>query len=155
MKKVILMFIAIVALTSCDCCYCPVCGEWGDDCTCDRNYVKYTSCGHNNGCNDYFCAETLLGTWQCDYYTVIDNKTIKEIKFFSNRLCDITYSEGKDPDWFTDTYTYSYVGGYIKFTRNGRTYALKVDRFIFPELYLRDSFGEYTWRKVRSYGCGY
>ena len=148
MKKVILMFIAIVALTSCNCRYCPICGELDYYCTCNRNSVKY------NG-SDYFCAETLLGTWQCDYNTVIDHKTIKEIKFFSNRLCDITYSEGRDPDWFTDTYTYSYVGGYIKFTRNGSTYALKIDRFIFPELYLRDSFGEYTWRKVRSYGCGY
>lgn len=148
MKKVILMLIAVVTLISCDCCYCTICGEYGNDCRCNKNSVRYSG-------GDYFCAETLLGTWQCDYNTVIDRKTIKEIKFFSNRLCDITYSEGRDPDWFTDTYTYSYVGGYIKFTKNGSTYAFKIDRFIFPELYLRDSFGEYTWRKVRSYGCGY
>ena len=41
MKKIILMLITIVALTSCDCCYCPVCGEWDNDCTCNRNYVNY------------------------------------------------------------------------------------------------------------------
>ena len=148
MKKVILMLITIVTITSCDCCYCPVCGEWDNDCTCNRNYVNYKG-------GDCFCAETLLGTWQCDYNTVIGHKTIKEIKFSNNSLCYITYSKGRDPGWFTGTYTYSYVGGYIKLTMDGSTYALKIDRFIFPELYLRDSFGEYTWRKVRSYGCGY
>lgn len=138
MKKIILMLITIVTITSCDCCHCPVCGEWDNDCTCNC-----------------FCAETLLGTWQCDNNTVIDHKTIKEIKFLNNSFCKITYSNGRYPGWFTDTYTYSYVGGYIELTRDGSTYALKIDRFIFPELYLRDSFGEYTWRKVRSYGCGY
>ena len=149
MKKVILMFIAIVALTSCDCCYCPVCGEWGDDCTCDRNHVNYKS-------GDDFYHDMLLGTWQCDYNTMIGRKTIKEIKFFSSRLCDIIYSEGRDPDWFTETYTYSYVGYYIRFTKNGDYFEFRKTNFIFPELELIGPLGDKcTWRKVRSYGCGY
>ena len=145
MKKIILILFAIITLTSCD-EYCPICGRYGDYCTCERNYLGYA-----NG--DYFCAETLLGTWQCDYNTVVANMNIKEIKFFGSHKCDITYSEGRETSWYTDTYVYSYVGGYIKFYNNVNGFTFKVDGFLFPELYVRDSFNKYTWRKVKAYGC--
>ena len=144
MKKIFVFLTSILLLVSCDCCYCPVCGEW--DCTCNRNYVHYSG-------SDYFCADKLLGTWQCDYYTVVGNMTIKEIKFLDNHTCDITYANGRYTDWYTDTYLYSYSSGYLRFSRDGINFMFQVSGYLFPELYVRDSFGNYTWKKVRAYGC--
>lgn len=148
MKKAILMLITIVTLTLCDCCYCPVCGEWSNDCTCNRNYVNYKG-------GDYFCAKTLLGTWQCDYPTIVGNMEIKQINFIDDWNCDITYAIGREPDWYTHTYRYSYSNKCLRFSRNGSTFSFIFNGYLFPELYLKDSRYNYTWRKVRSYGCGY
>lgn len=146
MKKFLFFITIIIALVSCD-KYCPYCGNYGN---CDH-------CGKNNATltykRDYFCAETLLGTWQMDYNTRVSGIEFKQIKFFDNRKCDITYSEGYDPTWYTDTYTYTYSSGFIRFDKGRSSFTFKVKGFIYPELYLQDSFGTYTWRKVRSNGC--
>ena len=149
MGKIIrnILEVAIITLTavwlcSCDCYWCNGIG----DCThCNRSKKVYQT-------SDAFCANTLLGTWQMDY-----NRTngieLKQIEFFDNHMCDVTYQKGNDPDWFTDTFTYTYTSGYIKLNNNNMSFSFKVRGFIFPELYLQDSRGTYTWRKVKSYGC--
>ena len=149
MKKFLFLITIIITLMSCD-KYCPYCDNRGqcDYCGKSRGTLSYS--------NDYFCAETLLGTWQMDYnpnYLRGMGIELKEIKFFDGHKCDVTYSEGEYSTWYTDTYEYSYSSGFIRFARGRSSFTLKVKGFIFPELYLQDSFGNYTWRKVRSNGC--
>ena len=135
-KKILLLLIAIVCFASCDWEYCKRCGEFRRDCVC-----------HNTYHSDYFCAETLIGIWQM--HTVVGTVELKEIEFFDGHKCDITYSEGRDPDWFTDTYTYTFTSGYIKFNKGRSSFSFKVKDFIFPSLWVKDSFGTYEWRKTR------
>lgn len=146
MRKIVLLLIAIISLSSCD-NYCPYCDGYGN---CDY-------CGSRVGIaykdGDYFSSEKLLGTWQCDYNNYVGNMLLKEIEFFDGNKCDIVYSIGREVDWYTDTFTYSYVSGYIKFARNGTAFSFKVKGYLFPELYVQDSFGTYSWRKVKAYGC--
>lgn len=146
MKKILFIITIIVAFVSCD-EYCPYCENNGycDYCGQDRRVLRYA--------NDYFCAETLLGTWQMDYspnYLRGMGIELKEIVFFDGHKCDITYSEGDYPTWYTDTYEYTYASGYVRFNRGRSSFTFKVKGFTFPELYLQDSFGNYTWRKVRT-----
>lgn len=149
MKKLILFITIIIALISCE-KYCPYCENRGN---CDH-------CGGHNSTltysYDYFCAETLLGTWQMDYNKGYINGLgveLKQIKFFDGRKCDITYSDGYYPTWYTETYNYTYASGFIRFDKGRSSFTFKVKGFIYPELYVQDSFGNYTWRKVRSNGC--
>ena len=145
MKKFIFIIFTLATLfVSCE-KYCPYCDGYGCDYCGVTRTLTYT--------NDYFCAEKLLGTWQCDYDNYVGNMLLKEIKFLSSKKCDIIYSIGRNTEWYTDTFNYSYSGSYIKFSNNGTAFSYRIDGFIFPELYVRDSFGKYTWKKVRSYGC--
>ena len=41
----------------------------------------------------------------------------------------------------------------IKFMRSGSNISLTIEGYLFPELYLRDSFGRYTMAKRRADGC--
>ena len=144
-KKALSLIVIFLALVSCE-KYCPHCGEYYTNRHMCSNYgVKYSS-------NDHFCAETLLGTWQMDYNRV-NGIELKQIEFFDGHKCDVTYQVGYDPDWLTDTFTYTYTSGYVKLNKGRASFAFKVRGFLWPELYLQDSFGNYTWRKVRSYGC--
>lgn len=142
MKKLILLFLAITCLVSCNCQYC---GE--RKCVCNEYGVRYNY--------DYFCADKLLGEWQISYPCKVGNMEIKDIKFFDGWKCDIIMAESRNTDWFTETWTYTYVGKYITFSRIGKstTFSFYVDGYIYPELYLKDSFGTYTWRKIKPYDC--
>ena len=149
MRKIIenILEVLIITLTavwfcSCECSFCHGSGE------CD--YCSGYSRTARKG--DKFYADALLGTWQMDYNR-IGVYELKSIEFFDGHKCDVTYQKGNDPDWFTDTFTYTYTSGYIKLNNNNMSFSFKVRAFIFPELYLQDSRGTYTWRKVRSYGC--
>jgi hypothetical protein len=86
-------------------------------------------------------------------YNRVNGIELKQIEFFDGHKCDVTYQVGYDPDWLTDTFTYTYTSGYVKLNKGRTSFAFKVRGFLWPELYLQDSFGNYTWRKVRSYGC--
>ena len=149
MKKLLFIITLVIGITSCEveCMYCGGCG-------CDRcrprnveqpTHLRYTQ--------DYFCADKLLGTWQMDYGCIVSNYELKEIKFFDNSTCDIIMSKVNTVDWYTYTFKYTFYGDNIRFTRNGITFIFHVCGYIFPELYLNDSNGKYTWRKVRAYGC--
>ena len=138
MRNIIIFF--ITALLSISCEYCP----YRDGIIEEDNYgVRYKG--------DYFCAETLLGTWQCTYPSSVGSIELKQIIFLDGRKCDVTYSEGRDVDWHTETFDYSYHSSTLRFSNYYHSFYYKVDGYIWPELYVKDSSGRHTWRKVRSY----
>ncbi len=146
-RYIVLLVILIISFASCECPY----AEWDD-----YGYREYRGTTARITYNqDYFCAEKLLGTWQMDYGCIVGNVELKEIKFLDGKRCDIVMAIVRNPDWFTETWTYTYYGNTIKFARNDgwTNITFFINGYVFPELYLQDSFGRYTWRKVRAYGC--
>ncbi len=97
---------------------------------------------------DVFHADVLLGTWQCYYPMIIGGVEFKQIKFMSGGKADITMAKQYDTEWYTETYNYAYAGNTLRFSRNGSNISLTIEGFLFPELYLRDSFGHYTLAKI-------
>ena len=136
MKK--LLFLLLLVFTACECPYA--------DYEFNRKHYKYY---------DGFYAEKLLGEWQCYYPMFISNVEFKSISFYNNGYADIVMAIPGQVDRFTQTFAYSYYGNTLRFARNGSNFSFTIVGYEYPELYLKDSFGEYTWRKVRSYGCGY
>jgi hypothetical protein len=100
-----------------------------------------------------FYADVLLGTWQCYYPMIIGGMEFKQIKFMSGGKADITMAKQYDTEWYTDTYNYAYYGNTLRFSKNGSNISLTIEGYLFPELYLRDSFGRYTLAKCRADGC--
>ena len=96
---------------------------------------------------DVFYADVLLGTWQCYYPMVIGGVEFKQIMFMSNGRADITMAKPNDTEWYTETYNYAYYGNTLRFSRNESNISLTIEAYLFPELYLRDSFGHYTLAK--------
>ncbi len=96
---------------------------------------------------DQFYADMLIGSWQCDYQMVIAGYEFKQIVFLSNGKADITMAKEHDTDWFTETYSYAYYGNTLRFSRGRNNISLHIEGFLFPELYVRDSFGCYTLTK--------
>ena len=122
-------------------CECPYQDEL------DRAQNRKSSTG------DVFYAEKLLGTWQCYYPMIIGGVEFKQIKFMDGGKADITMAKQYDTEWFTETYNYAYYGNTLRFSRSGSNISLTIEGYLFPELYLRDSFGRYTIAKRRADGC--
>lgn len=142
MKKLLVIIACITTILFLESCerICNVCRNYENECICSYN-------------SDEFRAEKLLGTWQCEYTTIVGNMHLKQIKFMSHHKCDITYSINDNTSWWTDTYEYSYSSGYLRFYTIDNSFSFKVKDYCFPELKLMDSFGIYIIRKVKSYGC--
>lgn len=138
--KLTRLLIALVALI-CVSCECPYQDEL------DRAPQRKSSTG------DVFYADVLLGTWQCYYPMIISGVEFKQIKFMSGGKADITMAQQHDTEWYTETYNYSYYGNTLRFSRSGSNISLTIEGYLFPELYLRDSFGHYTMAKRRADGC--
>ena len=142
MKKVLFLLFTALFFVSCD---CPYCGK--RKCICNDYGVRYDY--------DYFYADKLLGEWQICYPCFVGNVELKSVKFFDGYRCDITMSQARSSEWVTETWSYSYNGSYITFSNkfNRNSISFKVNGYIYPELYLQDSFGKYTWRKIKPYSC--
>lgn len=138
--KLTRLLIALVALI-CASCECPYQDEL------DRAHQRKSSTG------DVFYADVLLGTWQCYYPMIISGVEFKQIKFMSGGKADITMAKQHDTEWYTETYSYAYYGNTLRFSRSGSNISLTIEGYLFPELYLRDSFGHYTMAKRRADGC--
>ena len=130
----------VVGILFCISCECPFQDEL------DRAYQRNTM-------GDGFSADKLLGTWQCYHPMIIGGVEYKQIKFMSGGKADITMARLGETDWYTETYSYSYYGNTLRFSRSGSNISLTIDGYLFPELYLRDSFGRYTMAKRRAAGC--
>ena len=138
--KQIFGLMAAMMLLSCECPYL------------DKEEYEYRQSNRSiNG--DVFYAEKQLGTWQCYYPMVIGGVEFKEIKFLSNGKADITMAKQRDTEWYTETYDYAYYGSTLRLSRNSSNISLHIDGYLFPELYLSDSFGRYTMAKRKSDGC--
>ena len=138
--KQIFGLMATMMLLSCECPYL------------DKEEYEYRQSNRSaNG--DVFYAEKLLGTWQCYYPMVIGGVEFKQIKFMSNGKADITMAKQRDTEWYTETYDYAYYGSTLRLSRNSSNISLHIDGYLFPELYLSDSFGRYTMAKRKSAGC--
>ena len=138
--KLTRLLITLVALI-CVSCECPYRDEL------DRAQQRKSSTG------DVFYADVLLGTWQCYYPMIIGGIEFKQIKFMSGGKADITMAKQRDTEWYTETYDYAYYGNTLRFSRKGNNISLHIDSYLFPELYLRDSFGSYTMAKRKADGC--
>ena len=134
--KLVRLFIALVTLIYVS-CECPYQDEL------DRAQQRKTSTG------DVFYADMLLGTWQCSYNMTIAGMEFKQIKFMTNGKADITMAEEHQTDWYTITYDYAYYGNTLRFSKDRSNISLTIKGFLFPELYLYDSFGSYTITKRR------
>lgn len=139
MKRIAKLSIVLLALivTSCECPY-------KDEL--DRAQQRKTT-------GDVFHADVLLGTWQCYYPMIIGGVEFKQIKFMSSGKADITMAKQYDTEWYTETYKYAYYGNTLRFSRSGSNISLTIEGYLYPELYLRDSFGRYTMAKRRADGC--
>ena len=137
LTKLLFVLFALILVS----CECPYQDEL------DRaQYRKYSS-------GDVFYAEKLLGTWQCYYPMIIGGVEFKQIKFMDGGKADITMAKQHDTEWYTETYNYAYYGNTLRFSRSGSNISLTIEGYLFPELYLRDSFGRYTIAKRRADGC--
>ena len=139
-KRLILIFLAGLLLSSCDCPY-----YWDEY---DRRHdygVHYK--------NDIFYAEKLIGTWQCCYPTIIGSVEFKQITFMPGGKADVTMCQVRGVEWYTETYSYTYYGKTLRLSKDGSVIMFTIVGYIFPELTLSDSFGNHIWRYVRAYGC--
>lgn len=128
--KQLLCVVASLLLLSCECPF-------------KEEREKYTAQ------SDSFYADVLIGTWQCYYPMIIGGVEYKQIVFMSNGKADITMAQQRDTDWYTETYSYAYYGSTLRFSKGMNNISLHIDSFLFPELYLSDSFGRYTMAKRR------
>lgn len=157
MKKILLFLFVIVTLTSCN---CPYCHEF--PCICDCEYVAKN---YTTNSSDYFSAAILVGEWQMlDYH---DEEYMngcglipKDIIFAEQPVgglgrCTMTYSVGKNPQWYQIDLAYNYVRKELTFYRLNdsgkweKFISFTYRAFLFPTLRVEDSFGIYEWRKVR------
>ena len=132
MTKLLFTLFALI-LVSCECPY--------------QDELNRAQQRKTNIAGDVFYADVLLGTWQCYYPMVIGGVEFKQIMFMSDGRADITMAKQNDTEWYTETYNYAYYGNTLRFSRNESNISLTIEGYLFPELYLRDSFGHYTLAK--------
>ena len=103
--------------------------------------------------SNHVTADMLPGLWQCYYPMYVGNVEFKEIRIFSNGKADIIMEDVGGSAYYAETYKWRFDGWYISFTRGNTTFQFQVTGCIFPELFLRDSRGKYTWAWRRSEEC--
>lgn len=148
MNRQIIKLLLLPLVLACTSRECPFHDEL------DRAQQRKSSTTPSNGnTGDVFYADKLLGTWQCYYPMIIGDIEFKQIIFMSGGKADITMAKQHDTEWYTETYDYAYYGNTLRFSRKGNNISLHIDGYLFPELYLRDSFGRYTMAKRKADGC--
>ena len=128
--KSLLWLVSVLLLMSCDC-------PWEEE--------RWRTSTKGNT----FYADMLIGTWQCYHPMVVGGVEFKQITFMSGGKADIIMAKKQDTDWYTETYNYTYYDNTLRFSRGRNNLSFTIDDFLFPELYLRDSFGRYTMAKRR------
>ena len=135
-----LLILSTILLISCDCPYLQ--GKYGES---DHDY--YIRTGY-----DRFTTSKLPGLWQCYYPMIIGNVELKDVRIFSNGMADIIFEKLGGSDYYAETFKWMYDGNYISFS--GKTnYQFQITGYLYPELYLRDSRGKYTWAKRSTEDC--
>ena len=132
MIKKLLFIISALILCACECPY------W--DRESENDYEYYRRTGY-----DRLTADRLTGLWQCYYPMYVGNVEFKEVKIFSNGKADIIMEDVGGSAYYAETFKWRYDGNYLSFTKGNTTYQFQIIGYLFPELYLRDSRGKYTW----------
>ena len=122
------LFVAALTLLSCECPYLE-----------EQNSPYYRNKGN------HLTADLLPGLWQCYYPMYVGNVEFKEVKIFSNGKADIIMEDVGGSAYYAETFKWRYDGNYLSFTKGNTTYQFQIIGYLFPELYLRDSRGKYTW----------
>jgi hypothetical protein len=138
-KTVLIVFVAALMLSGCECLY-P-----------EKAKDPYNRTISYQG--DKLTADMLPGLWQCYYPMYVGNVEFKEIRMFSTHKADIIMEDVGGSDYYAETFKWRFDGNYLSFTKGNTTYQFQVTGFIFPEIYLRDSHGNYTWAKRRTEDC--
>jgi hypothetical protein len=150
MKKIIFLLLAVISFASCECPYAEY-----DSYGFRENGGKQTKLTYNG---DYFCADKLLGKWQCEYPMIVylpefGQVEFKIMDFKDESIVDISIVKIHDTDERFYTFSYAYTGKTLKFSRKGSTISFSFENYIWPQVFLRDSFGRYTMKKIGAYGC--
>lgn len=132
-KHLITLMMLILALASCE--------DYPED------YCPHATQSSRTNGQQVLTVKKLIGTWQCSYDMRVGTTELKQIRFINETECEIIESELYSTDWTTYSYAWTAYGGYIKFARNSKSFSFKIDDYIWPEVYLRDSFGRYTIKK--------
>ena len=140
MKKILPLLLALV-LVGCDCPYLD--GKYGES-----DHAYYVRTGY-----DRLTADLLPGLWQCYYPMIVGNVEFKEVRMFSNGKADIIMENKGGSAYYAETFKWRYDGNYLSFTQGNTTYQFQVTGYLWPEIYLRDSRGKYTWAWRRSEEC--
>ena len=130
------MLLATVMLAACECPYLD-----------EKRSLHYETQG------DRLTADLLPGLWQCYYPMYVGNVEFKEVRIFSNGKADIIMEKVGGSDYYAETYKWRYDGKYLSFTKGNTTYQFQITGYLWPELFLRDSYGKYTWAFRRSEDC--
>ena len=141
-KKIMKLLFAILALLMMG-CECPYLEER------TKNDYEYY---HQTG-QDRLYADKLPGLWQCYYPMIIGGVEFKEMRIFSNGNADIIMEDVGGTEYYSKTFRWRYDGRYITFTKSNTTYQFQITGYLFPELYIRDSFGTYTLAKRLTEDC--
>jgi hypothetical protein len=135
-KKLLILFSCMLFLA----CECPYLDEL------DRAQLRKTTSSH-------LTADMLTGLWQCYYPMYVGNVEFKEVRMFSSGKADIIMEDVGGSAYYAETFKWRWDGNYITFTKGNTTYQFQVTDCIFPELFLRDSRGKYTWAWRRPEDC--
>ena len=133
MKKILPLLLALM-LVGCDCTY-----DWNSP------YYRNKE--------DHLTADKLTGLWQCYYPMIVGNVEFKEVRIFSNGKADIIMENKGGSAYYAETFKWRFDGNYLSFTQGNTTYQFQVTGYLWPEIYLRDSRGKYTWAWRRSEEC--
>ena len=125
-------------------CECPYCEESNGE----SNYEYYRRTG-----TDRLTADCLPGLWQCCYPMYVGNVELKEVRIFSNGKADIIMEDVVGSAYYAETFHWRFDGNYLTFTKGNTTYQFQITGYLAPELYLRDSFGKYTWAYRLTENC--
>ena len=137
--KTVAMSIVSLALLSIVGCECPFKDE--------QNSPYYRTKG------DRLTADLLPGLWQCYYPMYVGNVEFKEVRMFSSGKADIIMEERGGSAYYAETFKWRYDGSYLTFTKGNTVYQFQITGYLWPELFLRDSRGEYTWACRRTEDC--
>ncbi len=132
----LLLFVFTLVLIGCECPFLE-----------EKNNPYYRTNGNT------FTADMLPGLWQCYYPMYVGNVEFKEVRIFSNGKADIIMENVGGSAYYAETFKWRYDGKYLTFTKGNITYQFQVTDCIFPELFLRDSRGKYTWAYRRTEDC--
>jgi len=135
MKKLFILLTALIVMG----CECPYLEEQ------TRPYFKKSG--------STLTAEKLPGLWQCYYPMIIGGVEFKEVRMYSNGKADIIMEKLGGSPYYAETFSYSFDGRWLRFTKTGVSYAFQITDYISPELFLRDSNGTYTMAFRRTEEC--